>query len=143
MIGYIYQLICPKTMMPFYVGSTLSSLEKRLNNHMSKIKGNRTQFVYQYIRDNNITPVMDLIKKVEVIDRKHLIRIERDKILELKSMGYNLTNKFYFKEAMVHSTIKIHPDIWDRMEKALSDGLYPSRNNLINVALANELKEKK
>lgn len=40
----------------------------------------------------------------------------------------------------VHTTAKVHPDTWGKMEKALKKKKYPTKNNLINVALANELK---
>jgi hypothetical protein len=41
----------------------------------------------------------------------------------------------------VHTTAKIHPDTWVKVEKALKKKKYPSKNNLINVALAKELSD--
>ncbi len=47
------------------------------------------------------------------------------------------------KKPHVHTTAKIHPDTWDKVEKALKKKRYPTKNNLINVALANQLKDEK
>lgn len=113
MIGYIYSLSHPDTNEIFYIGSTCKSLEERLCGHMGAKKVNYE--VYNYIRQENITPIISLIKKVNVDSKSALLTLERKMVLKYISNGCNLMNKQFNPEKMKNrgkiKTIKISSSV--------------------------------
>jgi len=152
MIGIIYQIICEKSRTHLYIGSTILPIKARLANHISVMKSGKNLPLYNYVRDNNIQMGIQIIQESEFASLQDLRDVEAKWIDIYDKIGCKLFN-FYYKSSnwgmrpyksrpmpMKHTTMKIHPDTWKKMGKALKKKKYTSKNNLINVALSNELK---
>lgn len=94
---YIYFLIDPRTMKPFYVGVTLSP-ETRLNSHSRKrrIIRRRLSPTEQYIVDmlsDGYKPQMTIIDQIRTFDLNEVHALERSWMLKLLDLGHSLTNR--------------------------------------------------
>lgn len=94
MIGYVYCLK-DKDGTPFYVGATIQHPDIRLSCHLSLIKVNDsyTPPVYDYMRENNIRPEMEILESKNYRKRRSLLSAEAKWISRLKRRGHFLTNK--------------------------------------------------
>ncbi len=85
MIGYIYKLHCPETNL-IYIGSTTTSLHKRLNKHKT-CKDNPTTSRTLFEISDNVQ--IELIEEFEFDDKKELERREGEIINENKDVCVN------------------------------------------------------
>ena len=116
-IGTIYKLVCDKTNIPFYVGSTTSPLNIRLQSHRSAAK-NGTSNVARYIRGNKINPIIENIIDVTVKTKRELRRLEYKKICELMQL-YPIVNT-YTKEDLYNGdlvTLKLQSKIVEKVRE--------------------------
>lgn len=90
MTGYIYTLNDDNN-VPIYVGSTTLPLTQRLQGHISSIK-NYNYPIYKYIRSNKINISISLLQEVCVVDKKELLKSEKDWIKALSEKGITLLN---------------------------------------------------
>ena len=77
--GKIYELINTETNERIYIGSTTSTLKKRLSNHKSCIKNPRRNF-HSYCKDNNIQIDIKLIIDYPCNSKKELEKKEGEYI---------------------------------------------------------------
>ncbi len=88
----IYALCLPVTNEPIYVGCTTGSATFRLEEHKRNVKKGLSSMLYNYLRENNITPSVIILESVDVNSRREAAAVENKWILELKASGKKLLN---------------------------------------------------
>lgn len=93
MIGFVYQLVCPKSKSPIYVGSTVRSLKERLGGHVCNIQRSESP-LYLFLRKNKVIPTIEVLQEI-VIDSgiNELREIELWWVRKLSKSGIKLFNK--------------------------------------------------
>lgn len=97
MLTYYYCLIDPQTNDIKYIGSTTTSLRKRLHNHVGNCH-KYTNEVSQWIYDLKCRGLKPCIKQLDYIlspSRRFTYTIEKQMIKYYTSLGHNILNHYY------------------------------------------------
>lgn len=140
MSGCIYQLICSKTKFPFYIGSTMVGIHKRLQGHICFLKRGHKEPVYVYMRINGIIPEIMTIQSFSSISKEELREQEKKWIECYRIMGIFLTNKGYYHNIVKSIKVK-EPKIRQLKGKPLSI-YFPLKKRYLILELNSLAKEK-
>lgn len=145
MIGYIYQLVCPKLNLPIYVGLTECGTSQRLKEHIRDSKKPKSP-VHRYINENNIQPSIEQIEVVEYSDRKELRDREKYWIGKLSNSGIRLMNKILYAnlgwEGAIFVRVPKGANTYSELKK-LSEDTGESMNTISIRAIEEYLKKHK
>lgn len=98
MIGRIYRLIDPITLLTRYIGQTRLTIEQRLYHHwrdrdQKKNKNNhKSSWVSKLYREHQLRPIVELVEEINDCSKKLLSEREKFWKNHYLSLGFDLTN---------------------------------------------------
>jgi hypothetical protein len=145
MIGYVYEIVCPITNEPIYIGSTKNHPRNRFSTHISSVKTSELP-MYEYFRANNSKPIFNVIEYVKCNDDRLIRKSEGAWIKAYKELGYNLFNKQTPKGTRNRSlTIMVSEEVYyiiEKMAKEENRTLGKQADYLLKLAISQFYPEK-
>lgn len=105
MIGFVYKLVDPETLVAIYVGSTKGNCETRLRAHVYATKTSNAP-IYKFLRENGMIPKMEILEEVNFVSIKELRDRERHWI---RTLGDTLQNGIKYKYNEPTTGITLRP----------------------------------
>lgn len=92
--GYVYQLVDPRTNLPFYVGQTTGKLASRLLEHIKDSCNSAKKQVIEELQNEGLLPGIEVLETIPISEtwRQQLNEQETYWIEKLRSIGTQLTN---------------------------------------------------